>query len=254
MTVYDHDELAHNLAVHLSKGNRRAWENIPAGPGGSIRPDVYTIEKSFAKPNPMTYEIKVSRSDFLSDIKSGKWQRYLDFSYGVTFAVPKGLVTRKEVPESCGLIQFNGEFWTTSKRPTIVPRELDTAMMLKLIIDGNEKATVADYPIKTEAFDLHQAREAASRKFGKQLAKDIARLHKLPEERKRMDDEKARLGALFNVSVDKWCFFDDVEYHINELKEKMRDGENALKEKCDREMKALKKRLNSELDAISRRL
>ncbi|OUS29497.1 hypothetical protein A9Q98_06140 [Thalassotalea sp. 42_200_T64] len=87
-----HDKLANNLATHLMSDDRMVWEDIPVGKSGSVRPDVLTIQKSFASPNPISYEIKVSVSDFRSDVTSAKWKNYLDFSYGVIFAVPKGLI------------------------------------------------------------------------------------------------------------------------------------------------------------------
>lgn len=103
-----HDELANNLATHLMSVDRMVWEDIPVGKSGSVRPDVLTIQKSFASPNPISYEIKVSVSDFRSDVTSAKWKNYLDFSYGVIFAVPKGLIKKSDIPNGCGLMQFNG--------------------------------------------------------------------------------------------------------------------------------------------------
>ena len=89
-----HDELANSLAIHLMNENRMVWEDIPVGKVHSVRPDVLTIEKSYSSPNPISYEIKVSVSDFRSDVTKAKWKAYLDFSYGVIFAVPKGLIKK----------------------------------------------------------------------------------------------------------------------------------------------------------------
>lgn len=83
MEDLNHDDLAHNLAQHLQQEARMVWENIPAGCAGNVRPDVYTLQKSFSSPNPITYEVKVSLSDFRSDVTTAKWKAYLRFSYGV---------------------------------------------------------------------------------------------------------------------------------------------------------------------------
>ncbi len=55
------------------------------------------------------FEIKVSRGDFLAELKDPKkrLETYPDVD-GVFFATPKGLVAKAEVPADCGLI----ECWT----------------------------------------------------------------------------------------------------------------------------------------------
>lgn len=181
-----HDELAHNLAKHLMAENRMVWENIPAGKAGSIRPDVYTIEKSFAHPNPISYEIKVSKSDFMSDVTKGKWSGYLDFSYGVIFAVPKGLITKSELPDKCGLMTFNGEFWNTVKRPTMQPKELDTELLLKLLIVGEERQTSKDI-IQPRDLDEWKQKDKLNKKFGKDFAEKISLISKYPSIKKEVD-------------------------------------------------------------------
>lgn len=50
------------------------------------------------------YEVKATRADFLSDIRSGKWEQYLPRLTQFYFAVPSGLVQNDEVPGPAGLI------------------------------------------------------------------------------------------------------------------------------------------------------
>ena len=57
-------------------------------------------------------------SDFRSDITSGKWQKYLDFSTAVVFAVPKGLVSKDDIPKGCGLMTRGENGWVTLRKPT----------------------------------------------------------------------------------------------------------------------------------------
>ncbi|MFD2168488.1 hypothetical protein [Tumebacillus lipolyticus] len=57
----------------------------------------------------VAYEVKVSRSDFLHEIKhQEKRQQALALSNQYFFVVPKGLVKPEEVPEECGLIYVDG--------------------------------------------------------------------------------------------------------------------------------------------------
>jgi hypothetical protein len=50
-------------------------EECKTGPAGSRSLDGWAMEKSWANPRIIGYEVKVSRSDFLRDTK---WHEYLD--------------------------------------------------------------------------------------------------------------------------------------------------------------------------------
>lgn len=139
---WGHNELAHDLAKKFRVNDAMmVWEDMPMGSSGSVRPDVYVLKKSYSSFQPITYEIKVSRSDFLSDVTSGKWQGYLKFSSGVVFAVPKGLVSKEEIPKGCGLIVRSEKGWRTTKRPTLnVVDTLPHKVWMKMLIDGVDRA------------------------------------------------------------------------------------------------------------------
>lgn len=139
---WGHDELAHDLAKKFRVNDAMmVWENMQMGSSGSIRPDVYVLKKSYSSFQPVTYEVKISRSDFLSDVTSGKWQGYLQFSSAVVFAVPKGLVTKDEIPAGCGLIVRSEKGWRTTKRPTLnVVDTLPHKVWMKMLIDGVDRA------------------------------------------------------------------------------------------------------------------
>lgn len=88
----------------------------------------------------MAYECKISRSDFRSDVTSGKWQSYLRYSSGVYFAVEVGLIDKREVPDQCGLIVFKDERWRAAKKPVLNSGwEIPRSTWMKLIIDGVER-------------------------------------------------------------------------------------------------------------------
>ena len=71
--------------------------------GGELQVmDAWAMAKSWAHPCVTCYEIKVSRSDFLSD---KKWRGYLPYCNLMFFATPWKLVAPEELPgEECGLI------------------------------------------------------------------------------------------------------------------------------------------------------
>ena len=125
-----HDELAHDLAISLSSHSIKdyppygalTWENVEFSKNRfyKCRPDVFGLIPTHNKKNwnPTTYEIKVNRSDWLTEKREEKWKKYLAFSSRVVIACPIGLVKKEELPQGLGLIVRNvkGE-WTWVKRP-----------------------------------------------------------------------------------------------------------------------------------------
>ena len=83
------------------------------GTAGSM--DVWTQKLSRTTPRPTCFEVKASRSDFLSDVRSGKHRRYEPFAERFLFAVPSGLVDRRELPDGWGLIVRGEKGWHVFK-------------------------------------------------------------------------------------------------------------------------------------------
>lgn len=116
-----HDLFASDLARYLKTcgpKRRLTWENITfnCGDGAdaySCRPDVFSIVPALDphRCRPWTCEVKVSRADFLSDIRSEKWKRYRRFSARIWFAAPQGIVRPDELPDGLGLIEFRNPAW-----------------------------------------------------------------------------------------------------------------------------------------------
>lgn len=52
------------------------------------------------------YEIKVSRSDFISD---KKWEEYLPYCSWFYFIAPKGIIRKEELPTGIGLMEIEVE-------------------------------------------------------------------------------------------------------------------------------------------------
>lgn len=149
------------------------WTNMQMGPSGSPRPDVYTIAKSFAKFTPISYECKISVSDFRSDVTTGKWQKYLKFSAGVIFAAPKGLITKADVPKGCGLVTRNEDGWVTVKAPTLNRCEsLTRDEWMKLLISGVERARRVDP--EARMLNTWAMQDVIRKKYGKEIAEALS--------------------------------------------------------------------------------
>lgn len=131
-----HDELQEDLARHLRGGtDRMVWTNTQLGPSGSPRPDVFTIDKSYANFKADAYEIKVTVPDLRHDITAGKWQKYMQFAHRVWFAFPRGLVPVAEIPRECGIILLGDGGWRAARKPVaqVLPT-LPRDAWLKLLI------------------------------------------------------------------------------------------------------------------------
>ena len=115
-TPESHDELAHDLALHIEKRDGKAtWENITLR---GCRPDVIALKPTYNlnQIHAYTYEVKVSRADFLQDVKKDKWRKYAAFSKYIFFACPEGLIQLDEVPEGCGLLWRTESGWQPQYR------------------------------------------------------------------------------------------------------------------------------------------
>ncbi len=84
-------------------------EFSPAGAG--VRFDVVGIAKYTRQVR--IYEIKSSRSDFLSD---SKWERYLAYCTHFAFVAPAGAIFRWELAPQIGLIEYGAPAFARMRR------------------------------------------------------------------------------------------------------------------------------------------
>jgi hypothetical protein len=199
-----HDELQEDLARHL-RGNtdRMVWTNTQLGPAGSPRPDVYTIDKSYANFKADAYEIKVTVSDLRHDITAGKWQKYMQFSHRVWFAFPRGLVPVSEIPRECGIILLGDGGWRTARKavaqvlPTI-PRDA----WLKLLIESFPNSAVGHRTAPRLANDWTMER-AIRKKLGDDAAELFRNRCNADESYQRETERRASLAQEMREETEK---------------------------------------------------
>jgi len=132
-----HDGLAADLAAWLRCSRtegpvRITWENIEFPDMGryqrvnalGIRPDVFSIVATLTESKwaPTIHEVKISRSDFLADVRKGKWEGHKKIAKYIWFACPEGLIDVAELPAGTGLIVRDRYNWHVVKRPTRNPK------------------------------------------------------------------------------------------------------------------------------------
>lgn len=143
-----HHELGSKLAEYLkTTENRFTYENIEfginTGLGGKIcvRPDVFSIIPTYNKKKllPIVHEIKVSRSDFLTDIKKPeKRGTYYLIAEKVFYVAPMGMLKADEIPEGFGFMEYDKEKdkFITVIKPKKHKIEMTDEYFLNLIVKG----------------------------------------------------------------------------------------------------------------------
>lgn len=226
MTDWKHDALMHDLASFLRGADRMVWCDMQLGPSGSPRPDVFTLQRSYSRPQPSAYEIKVSRSDLRSDTTSGKWQSYLAYAGSVTFAVPDGLCTVADIPEGCGLIVRKAQSWRYVRKPIIQKVALPMDACMKLLIDGVSRVSREREPTPRQ-IDLWRECEAVRKKFGENVAKAA---RDLTVAQKRIMEDKQVADELYKQAQRRAD--ERAAYLLEQAKKTVADYESAKRELC----------------------
>ena len=82
---------------------------------GEVVPDVLAIRYSYRNPMVRIWEVKASRNDFLSDVRSEKWRNYTKIAHRVYFATPEGIISREDLPPGVGWYVRNDYTWVCKR-------------------------------------------------------------------------------------------------------------------------------------------
>jgi hypothetical protein len=111
----DHEDLQADLARFMREAGQIVAVRFQL-PHGGQQIDVLTIAPyKYSRPDVRAYEVKVSRSDFLSDTRAAKWTGYTRYANRVLFACEAGLLKVEDVPAEAGLIVRGRNGWSVVK-------------------------------------------------------------------------------------------------------------------------------------------
>ena len=175
---WGHNALASELAKRLrNDGKNWTWENLTVGAWSGPRPDVMAFPRwRYDLPQIHAYEIKVSRSDLMSDLNSEKWRKYLEHCQSVTFAMPHGLAKKDEIPAECGVMFRTGRGWRTERRAQNLGSACSIQAMAKLLTchpDRDPYPGLSKWEADAEA---RRCRDAFARRAGERFGQALARL------------------------------------------------------------------------------
>ena len=111
-----HELLMDRVAREMTRAGRIAWQGL------SLRakvdaawvmamPDVFSVRHTTVEAylEPIVHEIKVQRSDLLSDLRSAsKRAAYLQLSSECWYVIREGIAEPDEIPPECGVLVATG--------------------------------------------------------------------------------------------------------------------------------------------------
>ena len=139
-------------------------QTVPAGTLKIL--DGLAIKKSWTAPCFTGYEIKISRSDFLRDVK---FYTYTEICNCLYIVCPKGMIDRKELPESIGLMYYDPEKATITTKKKAVYRKIEYSpeLLLYIIFSRLDSDRIPFFSDRREYFEAYVA--------GKMDNRDLAR-------------------------------------------------------------------------------
>lgn len=152
---FTHRELCFDLAE--AKGTR--FIEVPLGSkylnwGSVTQADVITINPSYNRFNLAIYEVKVTRADFLGEIRKKKYENSLPHCNRFYFAVLSGVAKADEIPEGLGLIVRGENGWTTVKAAKKRVVEFDKQMLLSLLFFNGRTLNKRRIDLSQQAYRL----------------------------------------------------------------------------------------------------
>lgn len=114
---------------HQRRGDYFATQ-VKMGAAGSKILDAIAIPVTWSPRTIIGYEIKTSRADFLSDQKYPHYMTTCNLFY---FVVPKGLITKDEVPSRVGILEYNNGNLRQFKRAVYENVDINVDMLLHCI-------------------------------------------------------------------------------------------------------------------------
>ncbi len=241
-------------------------KNGPSYGPGLLIFDALAIDKSWAHPCTTIYEIKVSRSDFLRDVKYCEYAKYCNRLY---IAAPAGMIKKEELPLEIGLIEFHhkSKALRIKKRATYRNVPVDPDLLMYIFMSKLENDRIPFYSDQKEFLEAwveeKRINNELGKKVGTKMAKEITALacekDRLEHEIETMKRREKDNEDIFNEITQIVYSDENVGYQgrrrwnlINKLKDIVQEKKGScplgIKEIAD-----LSNRLSGEIEKIKSR-
>lgn len=184
--------------------NPEEWIAVPevAVRGCNGRIDVCAVRRrQYLRKQIRGYEVKISRSDFLSDVGSQKWRKYLSVCHQVYFATPAGLLRKEEIPSGAGLIVLGDKGWQVIKSaPVHDPENLDADAVLSILFSSTRQMESSRDKLARQAALNRLSMSDVTKRLGGELSRRIAGLS--PKAERESEKIVREVNKLFGSNRD----------------------------------------------------
>jgi hypothetical protein len=168
----------------LAEAKATRYIEVPLGSvwlnrGSLGQADVITVKPSYNRFNLDIYEVKVTRSDFLQDIKRGKYKKYLPFCNRLYFAVLDGIAEKDEIPEGIGLIKYGEKGWYTVKAAKKREIEYMEQMLMALAFSNGRIYQQRRIDLSRNYYGVSTIQKSNLKGFGKKIKEMILNYNNL---------------------------------------------------------------------------
>jgi|GEM_PF-2989995 len=173
--------------------------------GGQRRMDGWALIPSYDKSMTIAYEVKVSRSDFIHDLKLQEYMAYCNEMYLVA---PQGVVKDGELPEGVGLIIATEKRLVTKKkakyREVSIPEGFYRALIASKARGSKANITLNDYEFSRRIEGLQDFTDYVEGK------KSFLEIGKHVSEKLGYDISKFELSKK-NLEIERMCLKNEQE-------------------------------------------
>jgi len=205
---WTHGGLITDLCEDINSSNDYICGEVYAGSRFLERrpvPDALRIRMSYTRPDFAIYEIKVSRPDFLSDIRSDKWQTYLPYCSRFYFATPaEGVCTLDDIPFVAGWMVRGPNGWTTKKTPKVREFTPDFHYALALLISEQKYRVRAETAAAANRKMAHTHNVNWSRKIVERMKRVEETIRENSVIRSRLISSRDALKKHFGVDIGQY--------------------------------------------------
>lgn len=220
---WTHAGLIRDLCAQIDTSNDYICSEVYAGSRFLERrpvPDALRIRMSYTRPDFAIYEIKVSRADFLADIRTDKWQTYLPYCSRFYFATPEhGVATADDIPFVAGWMVRGENGWRTCKTPAVRPFEPDYHYALALLISEQKHRWAAERRDQRNKKLAHTPNVEWSEHMAARVHKYEEGMKELSGIRHKLIHAKAALKKHFGIDMQNYWAWDGVANRLGEMKQ-----------------------------------
>ena len=219
---WTHGGLITDLCENINSSNDYICGEVYAGSRFLERrpcPDALRVRMSYTRPDFAIYEIKVSRPDFLSDIRSDKWQTYLPYCSRFYFATPEhGVATIDDIPFVAGWMTRGEKGWRTVKTPKVREFEPDYHFALALLISEQKYRVRAEVAAAANRKMAHSANVNWSKKIIDRVTKTEEAIKNNWEIRHKLISARDAMKKHFGIDIGEYWRFHDMDGFFKNLK------------------------------------